>query len=222
MNVRPVLDLARRDRGRPARPTRGDARTGHPARQPLRLPRLPPRLPHLRPRPHHPLHPDGRRWTTRPDHPRTSHPCAGATTGSRPTPPGTTNASTTTNQGIYSGPHPPVTSTRSPRSHGAHHHEEPDAPPPRPTPAGATRHAHGPIEWFRQLNPAVVRASAHLHGARAPRLTARSARCSRPTASRARNRAPNPASPTWSRLTDSLALAARPPGRHCARLGRDT
>ncbi len=56
-------------RGRPARPTRRDARTGPPARQPLRLPRLPTRLPHLRPRPHHPLHPHGRGRTTRPDQP---------------------------------------------------------------------------------------------------------------------------------------------------------
>ena len=39
--------------------------------------------------------------------------------------------------GTYIWTAPPDTSTKSPRPHAAHHHEEPDAPPPRPTPAGA-------------------------------------------------------------------------------------
>ena len=120
--------------GRPARPTRRDARALRPARRPLRLPRLPTRLPDLRPRPHHPLHPHGRRRTTRSDPSRQPGTVVPARiTGSRPTPPGTTNPSTTA---ATPGPHPPATSTTSIPPRVVHRHEEPDAPPPRPAPPG--------------------------------------------------------------------------------------
>ena len=87
----------------------------------------------LRPRPHHRLHPD----RPRADHPvRRTHStwrrCAGPITGSRPSPPGTTNASTTA---PTSGPARPATSTKCTRSAAAHH-EEPDAPA---TPASPSR-----------------------------------------------------------------------------------
>src|SRR3954454_22576432 len=52
------------------RPTTGDARTGHPPRPALRVPRLPDRRPRLRPRPHHPLPAARRGRTTRTDPPR--------------------------------------------------------------------------------------------------------------------------------------------------------
>ncbi len=54
-------------RGRPARPTRVDARPRHVARRPLRLPRLQRRRPTLRPRPHHPVRADGRGRATQPN-----------------------------------------------------------------------------------------------------------------------------------------------------------
>ena len=89
----------------------------------------------LRPRPHHPLRPPRRRRTTRPDPARRiSRPCAGPITGSRPTPPGTTNAWTTA---AIPGPRPPATSTTSTPPPAGHPTEEPDAPhpgPPRPGP----------------------------------------------------------------------------------------
>ncbi len=62
----------RRDVRGPARPTRRDARASPAARRALRLPRLPPGLPGLRPGPHHPLRPDGRGRTTRPNPSRQS------------------------------------------------------------------------------------------------------------------------------------------------------
>ncbi len=78
------------------------------------------------------------RWT-KADHPARptraiSRHCAGPTTGSRPTPPGTTNASTRRHLRMDA---PTGTSTKSTRSPGVRHHEESDAPPPRPTQAGA-------------------------------------------------------------------------------------
>ena len=72
VTIRPVLDLASTDRGRRARPAGVDARARHPPRRPLRLPLVRGRRPPLRPRPHRPLRPDGRRRTTGPD--RTGEP----------------------------------------------------------------------------------------------------------------------------------------------------
>ena len=83
INLRPVLDLTDGtsmqavDQHDPPDAMRELVR---PPRQPLRLPRLPTRLPDLRPRPHHPLHPDRRRRTTRPNTPRQPGPVV-------PTPP---------------------------------------------------------------------------------------------------------------------------------------
>src|SRR4051794_31669881 len=57
------------DQRRP-RPTTGDARTRHPPRPALRVPRLPRRRPRLRPRPHRPLPAARRGRTTRTDPPR--------------------------------------------------------------------------------------------------------------------------------------------------------
>ena len=89
-----------------------DARDRPAPRRPLRLPKLPPRLPSLRPRPHHRIRPRSRTadHPARPT-PETSHPSVAPTTASRPTPLGTTNASTTA---VMSGPRPPGTSTPSP------------------------------------------------------------------------------------------------------------
>ena len=134
--VRPVLDLASERRGRPARPTRGDARTRHPARQPLRLPRLPPRLPDLRPRPHHPLCPDGRRRTTRPNTSSNLAPLCRSHHRLKTFTAWDYKRLDQTRQAPIPGPHPPDTSTRSPRRHGVHHHEEPDAPHPGPPQPG--------------------------------------------------------------------------------------
>ena len=82
ITLKPVLDMGTRRRRGPARPTRLDARPRHPARRPLRLPRLQHRRPPLRPRPHRPLRPDRRRRTTRPNQrPPIWRACAEDTTG---------------------------------------------------------------------------------------------------------------------------------------------
>ncbi len=73
--LRPVLDLtadAAETSVDQHDPPTGDARTSPAARRALRLPRLPPGLPGLRPGPHHPLHPDRRGRTTRPNPSRQS------------------------------------------------------------------------------------------------------------------------------------------------------
>ena len=71
VTIQPVLRIDRDRRGRRPRPTRLDARPGHPPRPPLRVPALPTRRPGLRPRPHHPLR---RHRPTRPNPTRQPRP----------------------------------------------------------------------------------------------------------------------------------------------------
>ena len=145
--VRPVLDLDRRDRGRPARPTQRDARALPAARRLLRLPRLPHATPGAAtsttspptspwPTADHPVRPTHSTWRR----------CAGPITGSRPSPPGTTNASTTA---PTPGPHPPDTSTKSTRLSRRPPPKNLKPPPPRPAPAGDIGTPRTRSRWFR-------------------------------------------------------------------------
>ena len=122
-SIRPVLDLHRSRRRRPARPTTVDARARHPARPALRLPLVRPRR-QLRATSttssptSHPTKVARRARRT----PRTSHPCADDITTPRPTAAGATTATPTDPATPTPGPAP--TATPGPSA--------PTAPAPRP------------------------------------------------------------------------------------------
>ncbi len=101
----------------------------------------------------------------------------------------------------------PATSTRSHPSHAAPHREEPDAPPPRPTPAGATGTPTGPIGGFDKLNQRWPRPAVRLTDVVSTDHSLRSL-LDHPQAATERTLRPQPPQPQRSRGTSASRTKA--------------
>ena len=140
--------------------------------------------------------------------PAISRPCADATTGSRPTPPGTTNA--LDGHGTYTWTAPTGHQyDRPPRHAAAHPTEEPDAPTPRPTQPGTRSPARGDIATDHGETPD----HRHHNGREAPPRAGRRRRERQRNQTRRRPRLPdNQGAPTSRASLQATAAhdAARP------------